>query len=88
MRDRDKGLGSGEVEFLNHEILFERTGKVLNITEPAVQEAILKGAFAITSDWSYWITFQLSPPALKKTTALNGNVCTTGYCNFGVIRSP
>jgi AAA domain len=42
MRDRDKGLGSGEVEFLNHEILFERTGKVLNITQPAVQEAILK----------------------------------------------
>ena len=42
MRDRDKGLGSGEVEFLNHEILFERTGKVLNITEPAVQAAILQ----------------------------------------------
>jgi len=42
MRDRDKGLGSGEVEFLNHEILFDRTGKVLNITEPAVQDAILQ----------------------------------------------
>ena len=42
MRDRDKGLGSGEVEFLNHEILFDRTGKVLNITEPAVQAAILQ----------------------------------------------
>jgi hypothetical protein len=42
MRDRDRGLGSGEVEFLNHEILFDRTEKVLNITEPAVQEAILQ----------------------------------------------
>lgn len=42
VRDRDKGLGSGEVEFLNHEILFDRTGKVLNITEPAVQAAILQ----------------------------------------------
>lgn len=42
MRDRDKGLGSGEVEFLNHAILFDRTQKVLNITEPAVQAAILQ----------------------------------------------
>ena len=42
MRDRDKGLGSGEVQFLNHEILFDRTEKVLNITDPAVQEAILQ----------------------------------------------
>jgi hypothetical protein len=41
MRDRDKGLGSGEVEFLNHAILFDRTEKILNITEPAVQAAIL-----------------------------------------------
>jgi hypothetical protein len=41
MRDRDRGLGSGEVEFLNHAILFDRTEKVLNITELAVQEAIL-----------------------------------------------
>src|SRR5947209_4043641 len=35
MRDRDRGLGSGEVEFLNHAILFDRTEKVLNITETA-----------------------------------------------------
>jgi AAA domain len=42
MRDRDKGLGSGEVEFLNHAILFDRTEKVLNITERAVQEAIIQ----------------------------------------------
>jgi AAA domain/DnaB-like helicase N terminal domain len=42
MRDRDRGLGSGEVEFLNHAILFDRTEKVLNIIEPAVQEAILQ----------------------------------------------
>jgi AAA domain-containing protein len=42
MRDRDRGLGSGEVEFLNHAILFDRTEKVLNITEAPVQEAILQ----------------------------------------------
>jgi hypothetical protein len=42
MRDRDRGLGSGEVEFLNHAILFDRTEKVLNIIEPGVQEAILQ----------------------------------------------
>ena len=42
IRDRDKGLGSGEVEFLNHAILFDRTEKVLNITEPPVQHAILQ----------------------------------------------
>jgi len=42
MRDRDRGLGTGDVEFLNHEILFDRTEKVLNITEPAVQDAILQ----------------------------------------------
>lgn len=42
MRDRDRGLGSGEVEFLNHAILFDRTERVLNITEPAIQEAILQ----------------------------------------------
>lgn len=42
MRDRDKGLGGGEVEFLNHAILFDRTEKVLNITESAVQHAILQ----------------------------------------------
>ena len=28
------------LEFLNHELLFERTGKVLNITKPEVQQAI------------------------------------------------
>jgi hypothetical protein len=43
MRDRDKGLegNTGELEFLNHEILFDRTGKVLNITELDVQQAIM-----------------------------------------------
>jgi AAA domain len=42
MRDRDRGLGraAGEVEFLNHEILFDRTQKVLNITNPDIQQAI------------------------------------------------
>ena len=42
MRDRCNGLeGSNDnLEFLNHEILFERTGKVVNITRPEVQQAI------------------------------------------------
>jgi len=43
IRDRCEGLNgsnAGKLEFLNHEILFERTGKVLNITKPEVQEAI------------------------------------------------
>lgn len=31
---------SNRLEFLNHEILFDRTGKVLNITKPEVQQAI------------------------------------------------
>lgn len=43
MRDRDSGLttGDGEIEFLNHEILFDRTEKVLNITNPDLQQAIM-----------------------------------------------
>jgi AAA domain len=42
MRTREQGIkrAIGEVDFLNHEILFDRTGKVLNITEPEVQRAI------------------------------------------------
>jgi AAA domain/CHC2 zinc finger len=42
MRDRCDGLqgSNGQLEFLNHEILFERSGKVLNITRPEIQEAI------------------------------------------------
>jgi putative DNA primase/helicase len=42
MRDRCDGLerSGGELEFLNHEILFERAGKVLNITNPEIQQAI------------------------------------------------
>ena len=42
MRARDQGLrqDTGEVEFLNHEILFDRTEKVLNITNLEVQQAI------------------------------------------------
>jgi AAA domain len=41
MRNRDSGLGKGNVEFLNHEILFDRKEKVLNITNPQLQHAIL-----------------------------------------------
>jgi hypothetical protein len=42
MRDRCEGLeGSNDnLQFLNHEILFERTGKVLNIADPEAQRAI------------------------------------------------
>jgi RecA-family ATPase len=42
IRDRCKGLeaSNNNLQFLNHEILFERTGKVLNITNPEVQQAI------------------------------------------------
>jgi replicative DNA helicase len=45
IRDRCEGLkGStaANLEFLNHEILFERTDKVLNITKPEVQQAMTK----------------------------------------------
>jgi AAA domain len=41
MRQRDRGLGQGELYFLNHEILFDRTEKVLNITNSEVQRAIM-----------------------------------------------
>ncbi len=43
IRDRDSGLSTcaGDVEFLNHEILFDRTEKVLNITNPDLQQAIM-----------------------------------------------
>jgi hypothetical protein len=42
MRSRCEGLGAtnGNLQFLNHEILFDRTGKVLNITNREIQDAI------------------------------------------------
>ena len=42
MRNRDQGLtrGEGEIDFLNHEVLFDRTQKVINITSLNVQSAI------------------------------------------------
>jgi hypothetical protein len=42
MRARCAGLegNNDNLQFLNHEILFDRTGKVLNITNPEVQQAI------------------------------------------------
>ena len=44
MRDRCDGLQScnDQLQFLNHEILFERTGKVLNIADPEIQNGITK----------------------------------------------
>ena len=48
MRDRCCGLESNNerLEFLNHEILFDRTGKVLNITNPETQQAITQHCIA------------------------------------------
>jgi DnaB-like helicase N terminal domain/AAA domain len=42
MRDRCEGLeaSNDNLQFLNHEILFERTGKVLNIADAEAQRAI------------------------------------------------
>jgi putative DNA primase/helicase len=42
MRDRAQGLerGNDQLEFLNHLILFERTGRVLNIANWEVQQAL------------------------------------------------
>ena len=42
MSSRDTGLakGIGDTDFLNHDILFERTGKVLNISNSEIQQAI------------------------------------------------
>jgi len=45
MRQRDRGLArstGGALEFLNHEILFRRTHRVMNITHTEVQQAILE----------------------------------------------
>jgi putative DNA primase/helicase len=44
MRDRFDGLSAANsnLEFLNHEILFDRTGKVLNIASRDIQDAITK----------------------------------------------
>jgi hypothetical protein len=48
MRSRCEGLDGidGQLEFLNHEILFERTGKVLNITNREIQDAITERCLA------------------------------------------
>ncbi|HEY5895702.1 MAG TPA: AAA family ATPase [Chthoniobacterales bacterium] len=42
IRSRDVGLSQkdGNITFLNHEILFDRTGRVLNITNPEIQDGI------------------------------------------------
>jgi len=42
MRTRCEGLGASNanLHFLNHELLFERAGKVLNIANPEIQRAI------------------------------------------------
>ncbi|MFH1067465.1 MAG: AAA family ATPase [bacterium] len=40
-RDKLLSTGKGQVTYLHHEVLFEKTGAVLNLTSPEVQEAIL-----------------------------------------------
>jgi putative DNA primase/helicase len=43
MRERSIGLGTNEnFQIINHEILFDRTGKVLNIADPEIQNSITK----------------------------------------------
>jgi AAA domain/DnaB-like helicase N terminal domain len=43
MRSRSIGLSTGDnFQIINHEILFDRTGKILNIAEPEIQNAITK----------------------------------------------
>jgi len=43
IRERDMGIerGRGNILFLNHEILFERSGEVINITKPEIQKALI-----------------------------------------------
>jgi hypothetical protein len=49
MRDRCQGLqgSNDQLHFLNHEILFQRTGKVLNITNRETQEVITQRCVTI-----------------------------------------
>jgi hypothetical protein len=42
--------GSGDLFLLNHEFLFEKTGCVLNLTGPKVQEALLDLCVSRTTD--------------------------------------
>jgi putative DNA primase/helicase len=43
MRQRSIGLGTDDnFQIINHDILFERTGKILNIASPDIQDAITK----------------------------------------------
>jgi hypothetical protein len=52
MRDRDRGLGNGELIILNHAILFDRAERVLNIVDPEIQQGILQFAYAAASNSS------------------------------------
>jgi putative DNA primase/helicase len=43
MRQRSIGLGTNDnFQIINHDILFERTGKILNIASPEIQDAITR----------------------------------------------
>jgi hypothetical protein len=44
MQDRDKAFGdvSENLTLINHEVLFEKTGLVLNLAKPEVQQAITR----------------------------------------------
>jgi len=40
-RDISLGQGTGNLTYINHDILFQRTGRVMNLADPLLQEAIL-----------------------------------------------
>ena len=88
MRDRDRGLGhdTGDVEFLNHEILFERTNQVLNITRPEVQSAITQRC--IRENVKVVIIDNLSTLAsgMKENDAYEWERVNTGCSSFGGTR--
>ena len=41
MRDYALGCPSENLTYINHEILFERTGRVMNLADPVFQKAVL-----------------------------------------------
>ena len=75
MRSRCEGLdaSNGNLQFLNHEILFDRTGKVLNITNREIQDAITERC--LTSGVKVLIStiFQRSPAGCGRTRPTRGN---------------
>ena len=64
IRSRVLGLGLNESEnfhLLNHELLFERTGKVVNVNNPTIQKAITR--YCVTNKIQVFIVDNLSTSA-------------------------